>query len=79
VSKVKVFLNKGETPLDADLSLLKAIELHSSGDIHVTESFDDPAMIEIAKKLETINKIVYANMIKEIIAALEDEYRGDTP
>lgn len=77
MAKIKVLLEKGETSLDADLALQKALELHTSGDVHARESFDDPAMQDVSKKLEAVNKVTYANMIKEIIAALEEDYRGN--
>jgi len=72
--KVKVFLESGETQLDADYALQKALELHSSGEVHDEQIFDDPAMLHVAERMESIHNKIYADMIREINDVLDEEY-----
>lgn len=74
MAKVKVILEKGETKADADEALFKALNLHASGDIHVTESFEDPAMIDTTNVLKDKYEKIYADMIQEIFNELNKEY-----
>lgn len=74
MAKVKIFLEKGETLADADNALFKALNHHASGDVHLRESFDDPAMVDAANRMEELFKKQYKEMIDEIIATLESEY-----
>lgn len=76
--KVKVYLNPGESDLDADLTLLKAISHHVSGDAH-SEKFQDPAMDDVALKLQSAHRVMYDNLTKEIITVLEAGQRGNLP
>jgi len=73
MAKVKVFLEKGETELDAQIAIEKALQLHSSGDIH-TESFEDPAMIHAQQRFEEIHDRIYKEMLDEIMDELDKEY-----
>lgn len=76
--KVKVFLEKGESDLDADIALYKALSAQMTGDIHATESFDDPAMVSASERFEQIHENTYKTMIEEIVEELEKEYQdGD--
>ena len=72
--KVKVLLEKGETQSDADEALLKALNHHASGDVHVTESFEDPAMVDVTHVMETEYNKIYAEMIQEISDELDKEF-----
>jgi len=74
MAKVKILLEPGETQLDADHALQKALELHSSGDIHQEDAFGDPAMHDLSQRLDHEHTKMYANMIREIIDALDAEY-----
>lgn len=74
MAKVKVFLENGEDELDAHLALCKALEMHSSGDVHSEESFEDPAMIHAAQAFEEIHRLQYAQMLQEILDALDEDF-----
>jgi len=74
--KVKIQLNKNQTIEDAEELLFKALDLHRSGDIHLLESFDDPAMIDVSQRMEKIYEDIYKDMMDEIIEALGDDYSG---
>lgn len=72
--RVKIILEDGESELDAANSLQKALEFHSSGAAHDDESFDDPAMVDMARKMEEIHSRIYTDMIREINELLDEEY-----
>ena len=72
--KVKIYLEKGETIEEAEELLRKALDLHSSGDIHVEESYDDPAMIHTQERMEEIHNKIYDEMLQEVIEAINEEY-----
>lgn len=74
MAKVKIFLDKNETIEDAEELLKKALELHSTGDIHVDESWDDPAMVDVQDRAVEVHKRIYDDMIDEIINAINEEY-----
>lgn len=74
MAKVKILLEKGEDQLDADHALQKALELHTSGEIHQGELFDDSAMVHTAQRMEEIHSRIYAEMIREINELLDEEY-----
>lgn len=72
--KVKIFLAPNESIEDAEELLRKALNLHANGDVHVEESFDDPAMIDTQNRMENIHKQIYKEMVDEIIEELDKEY-----
>lgn len=74
--KVKIELEKGMTPDQAEEMLFKAFEAQRNGDMH-TEEFSDPAMQDVLARMEKLHKDSYDLMIQEIIAALEGEYKKD--
>lgn len=74
MANIKIILEDGETELDAHVALEKAINFHNSGEVHLTESFDDPAMIDLSQKMEDIHKNIYTDMIREINDELDKEY-----
>ncbi len=74
MAKVKVLLEKGETQSDADEALLKALNHHASGDAHMTESFDDPAMIDATYIMKAEYEKIYTEMIQEISDELDKEF-----
>lgn len=75
MSRVKIFLEPGETVQDAEDSFLKAMDLHNSGDIHSSHRFQDPAMIDISEKMENLHSKMYQEMLVEIFQALDEDYK----
>lgn len=73
MAKVKILLEPGETELDADAALQKALEFHSSGDAH-SEDFDDPAMVHALQRMDAEHAKIYAEMIREVGDLLDKEY-----
>ena len=78
MAKVKILLESGETQLDADHALQKALEHHSSGSAHDDEAFDDPAMVDLAARLELEHSKMYASMLREIMDVIDEEYSDGT-
>lgn len=74
MAKVKILLEPGETQLDADNAIQKALEYHSSGEVHDDEPFDDPAMVHMAQRMEDIHTRIYADMVREISNVLDEEF-----
>ena len=70
--KIKVILEKGETRLDADNALLKALQLHTNGDAH-KEKFEDPAMENLENKLSELHKLMLNDLIQKIFDELDKE------
>lgn len=75
--KVKIQLNKHETIEEADEALLKALLHHVNGDVHLKESFDDPAMVDISQRMADMHEKVYKEMLQEIIEALDEGLSGN--
>lgn len=76
MSKVKIFLGKNETIEEAELDLFKALNHHVSGEVHQSDSFDEPAIKSAADQLEIIHQEIYKEMIDEINLELEKEYKS---
>lgn len=74
MAKVKIILEKGETQHDAEQALVKALNHHSSGDVHSSHSFQDAAMVDTANRMEEIYKKIHQDMIQEIGEALDEDY-----
>lgn len=72
--KVKILLEPGESQLDADHALQKALEHHSLGGAHDEEAFDDPAMVDLSQRLEQDHSKMYANMMREILGVIDEEF-----
>lgn len=77
MAKVKIILNPGETQQDAEDSLLKALQHHNSGDVHSSHTFQDPAMVAVAEKLELEGQKIYQDMMTEIFEELDKDYHTD--
>lgn len=75
MAKIKVELEPGEDILSADEALFKALDHHRSGDAHLRESFDDPAMVDLSKRLFQAHEDIYEDMINEINEALDEDYQ----
>lgn len=74
MGKVKVLLEAGEDRVDVDNELHKALEHHVSGDVHMNESFEDPAMVDASHHMKRVHDQIYNEMIREIIDALDEDY-----
>jgi len=74
MAKVKIILDKDETLEDAEADIVKAINHHSSGDVHSEEQFLDPAMIDVANRLEKLHQDEYKALLNEIFDALDGDY-----
>jgi hypothetical protein len=70
---VKIFLDKDETPEQAEDLLFKAMESQRNGDIHQDE-FSDPAMRDLLDRMQKIYKDSYDELLQEIMEALDKEY-----
>lgn len=74
MAKVKIFVGKNETVEDVEDSLVKAFNFHASGDVHDADSFEDPAMNDLALKLQNMHQAMYEEAIKEICEVLDQDY-----
>lgn len=74
MARVKIFLNKNETELDADHAVQKAMEIHTSGAVHDEQIFSDPAMAHVAQRMNEIHDRMYGEMVREIQDVLDEEY-----
>lgn len=74
MAKLKIELESGEDILEADEAIFKALNLHRTGDAHLRESFDDPAMVDLSQRLFKLHEDVYKDLIQEINAALDEDY-----
>lgn len=72
--EVKIFLEPGEDEVDAQNALIKALDLQASGDTHLKESFEDPAMVDISDYMKKVGEDIYEEMIEEINNELDKEY-----
>lgn len=74
MAKVKILLEDGETELDAQHALQKALDFQSSGQAHDGEAFDDPAMVDLSQRLEQDHAKMYLELIREISDVLDQEF-----
>lgn len=74
MSKVKIFLQKGETLAEVESDLFKALNHHVSGNVHEEETFKDPAMQAVVHRMEASHIKIYDDMINEINCVLEEDY-----
>jgi hypothetical protein len=70
---VKIELNKGETPEEAEELLLKAFNAQRDGSLH-DGKFHDPAMEDLSLRLIQMHDEEQQKMLQEIIEELEKEY-----
>lgn len=77
MSKVKIFLEPGETIQEAEDSLLKALNHHNDGGVHSAQTFDDPAMVSVERKMEQLHSKIYQEMMQEIFETLDKDYVVD--
>jgi hypothetical protein len=74
VGKIKIFVEDNESQLEVEESLHKALEFHSSGDVHETELFEDAGAQDLLNKLELLHKNLYIQILNEIYEALDEDY-----
>lgn len=74
MSKVKIYVENGETLEEAQEDIVKAIQYHSSGESHDEDLFEDPAMRSLTDRLEVLHQQTYNNIVKEISEALDKDY-----
>lgn len=75
MAKVKIILDRGETQHDAEQDLVKAINHHSSGDVHSSHTFTDPAAESTALKMQDIFNKINNEMMEEIFQTLDEDYK----
>lgn len=75
--KIKIILNKNETKEQAEETLIKALNLHKDGDVHIDASYDDAAMVDTENRLKDIHSKIYQDMLDEINETLEEQYSGN--
>ena len=73
---VKIELQNGETPEEAEELLFKAISAQRTGDIH-REEFHDPAMRDMVQRMQRIHDENFQLMLQEIGQALNEDYEDD--
>lgn len=74
MADIKIILKKDETIEEVDNLLFKALDMHASGDVHLEESFDDPAMVSTFDKLSDEQKKIYLEMLEEIYMEIDKQY-----
>jgi hypothetical protein len=74
MARVKIFLDVDETQSEAESDLVKALSFGTSPQAHDKEKFDDPAIQHASEHLDQMQKHIYADMMNEIIEALEAEH-----
>lgn len=72
---IKIIIPKDLDIFEADEVLYKALSMQAKGDTHMTESFDDPAMVDVSHKMLDLHDKMYKEMLAEILETLEDEYK----
>ena len=72
--KVKIYAEGDETPEQAEEALFKALSAQRNGDAHLNESFDDPAMVDLSRRLAEEHKKIYQDLVQEINDAIDEEY-----
>lgn len=73
---VKIELQPGETPDEAENLLFKAFEAQRNGDIH-GEEYHDPAMRDTFNRMQEVFKREQTAMLEEIFRALDEEHQSD--
>lgn len=76
MARVKILLDKGETKEQAELKLLKALELTTSGD-YLKEDYEEPAMQDLFNLMQSRFEQEYELMMEEIFHELDKEYSDD--
>lgn len=69
---VKIFLEPGETPEEAQEMLQKAYQYHAAGGEH-KQAFHDPAPRDVFNKLINEHDKMLSKMLKEILEVLNED------
>lgn len=70
MAKIKVILEKGESILDANNDLRKALEFQEKGEAH-KETFEDPAIKDLYERLSKAHVEIYNKILEEVAKILE--------
>lgn len=74
MAKIKILLEKGETPEQAEEMLLKALTSQREGLAHTHhDTFEDPAMDHMAEMMEDFYAKQWEKMLKEIFEVIDEE------
>ena len=73
---VKIELQQGETPDQAEELILKAFTAQRDGSIH-REEFHDPAMRDVLMRMQELHENQMKALLDEIGDILESEYQDD--
>ena len=74
--RIKIQLDKYQTPEDADNELFKAMSIHANGDAHEDE-FDDPVMQQYIDDLKVKFSMMLEQAMLEIHNELDSEHGND--
>lgn len=74
MGRVKIFVDKNETVEEVEDSLFKALNIRTTGENHDSDSFDDPAMRDIAARMKAIHDKIYHEILQEIFVELDKDY-----
>jgi hypothetical protein len=76
MANVKVQLDKGETPDQAEELIFKAFAAQRDGSIH-KEEYHDPAMRDLLLRIQKAHEEQFQALIAEIGDILDKEYNGN--
>lgn len=74
MAKVKIFLEEGETREEVEESLAKSVNSQNSGDVHAQDTFQDPAMDDVAETMISSFSQIYQEMLQDVFQVLDQEY-----
>jgi len=77
MAKIKIHLEKHETPELVDEMLIKALALHTNGDVHEGEKYGDVAIQNVVDYLSSLWENEWKELSEEIAEALRSEYEKD--
>lgn len=75
MAKVKILLEKSETPEQAEDLIFKAFESQRNGETH-NEEFNDPAMVDLINRMQMLHESEYELMMQEIAAVIDEEHHN---
>ena len=73
---VKIELQKGETPEQAEELILKAFNAQRDGTLH-SGRFHDSAIQHLVDQLQELHGAEFQSMLREIFEELDKEYQDD--
>lgn len=75
MADVKIILQKGETPEQAEELIFKAFEAQRTGEMH-KEEFNDPAMVDLINRMQMLHEAEYELMMQEIAQVIDEEHHN---